>query len=392
LLSHKNKEIRQEAAGTLANIKHSIKITPIMPDLIILLSDESKEVQLVAARTIVEKSNKIVDFTLTFPIILKMLRSSKDDERNYSASILSNMIYRTTYLIKALKEKGYKKDTWRLFIPIIPNLKNFLFDKNVKVKEKIASSLARIYLGNNQPEELIHLLEQIDKKTKKTVLKTLEYEKYGNNSVLISYISKNDAKLLTKKIKNAAEKKLKSLDLSSSAIGKRKWLILPPEIGLLTSVTRLNLSNNDFKFLPKEIGKLKNLEELILSQNKLKSLPPEIGNLKNLLTLFLYKNNISTLPPEFGNLSKLRYLQLIQNKLSSLPEEFGNLTSLQICDLHENNLTSLPKTLGNLVNLTNLDIRYNQITDLPEEFEKLQKLKQLNLDYNKSMNKIPKVK
>ena len=54
---------------------------------------------------------------------------------------------------------------------------------------------------------------------------------------------------------------------------------LPPEIGELTNLTGLNLSDNQLTSLPPEIGKLTNLTELVLSGDRLTSLPPEIGKL-----------------------------------------------------------------------------------------------------------------
>ena len=54
---------------------------------------------------------------------------------------------------------------------------------------------------------------------------------------------------------------------------------LPPEIGLLTNLTYLDLENNELTSLPPEIGLLTNLTTLDLGSNELTSLPPEIGTL-----------------------------------------------------------------------------------------------------------------
>jgi len=54
----------------------------------------------------------------------------------------------------------------------------------------------------------------------------------------------------------------------------------------------------------------------------LSSLPPEIGNLTKLTWLKLSENNLSSLPPEIGNLTNLFQLYLQNNQLSSLPANF----------------------------------------------------------------------
>ena len=95
-----------------------------------------------------------------------------------------------------------------------------------------------------------------------------------------------------------------SLDLSELGLTR-----LPPEIGQLTTLTKLDLSNaksviealfdgfdhlgatsrprnyNQLCALPPEIGRLSALTELDLSKNLLSALPPEIGQLTGLTKL-----------------------------------------------------------------------------------------------------------
>jgi Leucine-rich repeat (LRR) protein len=60
---------------------------------------------------------------------------------------------------------------------------------------------------------------------------------------------------------------------------------IPQEIGNLTYLTMLDLSDNNLIHVPPEIGKLTKLVELGLGFNKLRSLSPEIGNLTGLISL-----------------------------------------------------------------------------------------------------------
>ena len=62
---------------------------------------------------------------------------------------------------------------------------------------------------------------------------------------------------------------------------------LKAEVGQLSNLVELNISDNNFTGLPAEVGRLEKLEVLNLSNNPLTGLPYEIGNLKNLKTLDL---------------------------------------------------------------------------------------------------------
>ena len=68
---------------------------------------------------------------------------------------------------------------------------------------------------------------------------------------------------------------------------------------------------------------------LSLYDNRLAgALPPEIGNLTALDSLTLSNNQLTSLPPQIGNLTALTWLYLGSNQLTSVPSEIGNLTSL----------------------------------------------------------------
>ena len=105
---------------------------------------------------------------------------------------------------------------------------------------------------------------------------------------------------------------------------------VPAEIGQLTSLTRLDLDNNQLTSLPAEIGQLTSLRELSLSYNKLTTLPAEIGQLTSLTVLILGGNKLTSLPAWIGQLTALTSLHLSCNQLTSLPAEIGQLTSLRV--------------------------------------------------------------
>src|SRR5688572_17393090 len=80
---------------------------------------------------------------------------------------------------------------------------------------------------------------------------------------------------------------------------------LPPEIGQLGNLWRLNLSDNQLTSLPAELGQLSNLHMLFLSGNELSSIPAEIANLNTLCALLLENNQLRELPNELGQVSSL---------------------------------------------------------------------------------------
>ena len=137
---------------------------------------------------------------------------------------------------------------------------------------------------------------------------------------------------------------------------------LPPEIGDLTSLTDLDLGDNQLASLPPEIGNLTSLTSLILHGNELASLPSEIGNLIRLTGLGLHGNHFTALPPELTNLTSLTALGLGANRFASLPAEIGKLIALTQLGLQDNQLKSLPPEIGNLTNLTTLFLDGNPLT------------------------------
>jgi len=157
---------------------------------------------------------------------------------------------------------------------------------------------------------------------------------------------------------------------------------LPPEIGLLTGLTALNLTGNRLITLPPEIGLLTGLTVLNLMGNRLITLPPEIGQLTALTNLDLRGNDLSTLPPEFCQLTALTVLDLMTNELRILPPSIGQLTALISLDLMGNGLSFLPPEIGQLRALRLLDLMHNELSALPPEIGQLTALKELTVMHN----------
>ena len=155
---------------------------------------------------------------------------------------------------------------------------------------------------------------------------------------------------------------------------------VPAEIGQLTSLVQLNLSDNQLTSVPAEIGRLTSLEVLGLDGNRLTSVPAEIGQLNSLKTLYLKDNELTSVPAEIGQLTSLERLSLSDNELTSVPAEIGQLTLLQVLHLYNNQLTSVPAEIGQLTSLTRLSLGGNQLTSVPAEIGQLTLLQWLFLN------------
>ncbi len=102
------------------------------------------------------------------------------------------------------------------------------------------------------------------------------------------------------------------------------WLtVLPPEIGNLTSLKTLRLTNNNLRELPIEIGKLSVLESLDICTNNINELPSEIGNLTNLVYLNIgYNRDLNVLPESIGDLKKLERIEVSATAIETVPRNF----------------------------------------------------------------------
>ena len=167
----------------------------------------------------------------------------------------------------------------------------------------------------------------------------------------------------------------------------------------ITKIDTVGENLNLAGMIPSELGNLSSLTNLRLSNNELTgSIPAELGNLSSLESLSLWGNKLTgTIPTELGSLSNLTYLRLSFNQLTgSIPSELGNLTNLERMLLGGNRLTgSIPTELGRLTNLRFLDLSGrssggNQLTGaIPSELSNLTKLVSLNLWNNRLTGHIP---
>lgn len=157
------------------------------------------------------------------------------------------------------------------------------------------------------------------------------------------------------------------------------------EIGRLTSISKLILTNNQLDVLPEGLGALTQLEELFLSANKFTQLPNVIQKLKNLKSLSVNKNQLAELPMWLDELKNLRNINVNDNKLQTLPDSINSMT--QLCEI---NITCNPlhspekelEKLGQLPNIESIAITGNhdaELNSVPDIIWKKHTLKSLFL-------------
>lgn len=180
---------------------------------------------------------------------------------------------------------------------------------------------------------------------------------------------------------------LEKLDLSENAIGGS----IPEEIGQLVKLKSLNITKNKFEGeIPLTIKNLVELEELNAQNNRFKLFPVEICQLAKLEVIHLENNEISSLPGEITKMSNLEYLYLNKNKLTALPEGLDKLPKLIYLHADNNLITELPEELGELVNLVSLNLANNRITGaLPAGISNMKNLKYLYLSMNNFNSSLP---
>ncbi|CAH0391151.1 unnamed protein product [Bemisia tabaci] len=195
------------------------------------------------------------------------------------------------------------------------------------------------------------------------------------------------------------------MDLSNNNLAK-----LPDELGYLSSLTNLNVSSNSLVELPSTLCKLSNLKVLLVKSNPL-DIRQDIINggtnrvLQYLATKFMerqtsppvsntspYSSEKNTRLPDKYTLRKRRALHLSGYSLTCVPESVltdAEEAEVQLVDLSNNLLTDIPAEMGKLAkNLQELNLSKNTISSLSENIKPFINLWFLDLSCNR-LSRLP---
>ena len=182
-------------------------------------------------------------------------------------------------------------------------------------------------------------------------------QKYELNTTLTHLdLRNNDLQTLTNYI--VCIFGLEKLFLSSNQL-----IDLPQTFYFLQQLTVVNLDDNLFSDIPSQILQLTKLKSLSLDNNQIQTLPIDISDLTNLTLLSMGHNRLST--ESFGSeilaLHNLQVLLFNGNEFYEIPEQIMLLHSLQHLDFHKNQIEIIPDSITQLQNLTLLDLSINFI-------------------------------
>ncbi|VAI41121.1 unnamed protein product [Triticum turgidum subsp. durum] len=152
-----------------------------------------------------------------------------------------------------------------------------------------------------------------------------------------------------------------ALDLESEGMSGS----ISPCVANLTSIARLQLSNNNLSGGIPSVGLLPRLRDLNLSRSNLEGkIPSSLGNLSSLVDLRLTGNNlVRSIPESLGYISPLQILALTANNLSgTVPPSLFNMSSPTFLSLGNNSLVGrLPHNISyTLPNIQTLVLSTNK--------------------------------
>lgn len=172
---------------------------------------------------------------------------------------------------------------------------------------------------------------------------------------------------------------LEKMDMGYNLISK-----IPPEVGLLKNLRKLNLQFNvRLSALPEQISQLTNLIKLNLGDNEFTEIPETVSKLPSLKKLLMHRNRISHLSKNIKLMTSLEYLNLNRNKIKIIPEEISHLSSLRELTINYNELEYIPHSLATLTQLVILSVAFNRLTRLPCSMEQMSEVTVLEISGNK---------
>mmetsp|Transcript_21982 Transcript_21982/g.51758 ORF Transcript_21982/g.51758 Transcript_21982/m.51758 type:complete len:919 (-) Transcript_21982:101-2857(-) len=157
----------------------------------------------------------------------------------------------------------------------------------------------------------------------------------------------------------------------------------PSDLSALSSLRKLDASNNQFSGPVNRFFDLTAVDLLVLDKNQFTGNLNGVGNCVNLVRLTISENSLTGgVNAELSNLVNLEFLWLYSNGLTgSIPDEIGTMPALQVFDVFNNDLSGgLPTTFVDSPSLQVLTLADNNFGgQIPDAYGQL-KVGALNIE------------
>ena len=160
---------------------------------------------------------------------------------------------------------------------------------------------------------------------------------------------------------------------------------LPSNLGNLTRLRTLDVSENSFETLPFELLASLPLTELNVRKNQLKGtlIQDSVDSLTTVRNLDVSANQLTHLTSAGRAIEfpALQQLCVSMNRLQTLPD-ISSWTGLTTLSAGENSINAVPQGFAGLQNLRSVDFSSNDIRVIPPEIGRMQNLSMLQLSAN----------
>jgi HEAT repeat protein len=150
LLMHEDKDVRQEAAGTL----DKFDIRPYVPHLIKLYSEKDKELKLRAATTVVGGSRELGYLFPTIPLLIKLSQDKRHLIKINAFQALGISVDKNIICSGKIPQ-----EKWKIFEPVVQVMKSLLNDKEEGARNCAGKALGRYYAHKGQWKNFRSLLK-----------------------------------------------------------------------------------------------------------------------------------------------------------------------------------------------------------------------------------------